>query len=168
MTRKLNFTLAAAGIALATSAAPVLAQTVTTETVETGSTIGFLECTVEGGVSLLLAGPKDAVCTFDQAEGETQTYVGTLDKIGIDIGVSGESFMKWAVVQLLDHTPEDLTLDGTYSGVSANASVGVGVGANVLVGGSNESIGLQPVSVEGKTGLNVAVALTKLTLSSVE
>ena len=38
----------------------------------------------------------------------------------------------------------------------ASATVGVGLGANVLVGGSGNSIALQPVSIEGTTGLNVA------------
>ncbi|WP_226782061.1 DUF992 domain-containing protein [Oceaniglobus trochenteri] len=160
---------AALATAVSALALPALAQTATTtETVETGSTLGYLECTVEGGFGLLIASSKDAVCTFDQAEGETQQYVGTIDKLGVDIGVSGESYMKWVVVQLLDHKGEDVTLDGTYNGVSADASVGVGLGANALLGGDNESIGLQPFSVEGKTGLNVAVGLTSLTLRSVE
>lgn len=168
---KLTRTFAIATACAATIASPVLAQAtqpVQVETVETGSTIGFLECTVEGGFGLLIGSSREAVCTFDQAEGEDQVYLGQIDKLGVDIGISGESYMKWVVVQALDHAPEDLTLDGTYVGVSADASVGIGFGANALVGGSDKSIGLQPLSVEGKTGLNVAVGLTSMTLTSVE
>ncbi|WP_102108568.1 DUF992 domain-containing protein [Oceaniglobus roseus] len=159
--------IAAAVLSLSV-AAPALAQ-VKVETVETGSTLGYLECTVEGGFGLLVGSSRDMVCTFSQEGSDNnQTYVGQIDKLGLDIGIRDESYMKWVVVQALDRAPEDLTLEGTYVGVSADASVGLGLGANALIGGSQDSIALQPFSVEGQTGLNLAVGLSRLTLVAVQ
>jgi hypothetical protein len=55
-------------------------------------------------------------------------------------------------------------LAGDYGGATASATVGAGVGANVLLGGSNKQITLQPVSVEGSAGLNVAAGIAAVTL----
>ena len=131
---------------------------------EKGTRLGVLSCTVEGGFGLLLGSSRQADCTFKHADGTVEAYTGQIGRLGLDIGVSGESFMRWVVVTPVGNNPGDYALAGTYVGVSASAALGVGLGANALVGGSNKKIGLQPVSVEGKTGLNVAAGLTRMTL----
>ncbi len=90
-------------------------------------------------------------------------YTGEISRYGVDIGFTGAAVMLWGVLASTgDVTPGALA--GTFGGVSAGATVGVGVGANVLVGGSNRGITLQPVSVEGNTGLNIALGVGELTL----
>ena len=132
-----------------------------------GVNIGTLNCKVDGGIGLILGSSKEMNCQFN-AVGDTdsQNYTGTIDKLGIDIGVTGKSYISWLVFAPGSVKPG--ALQGSYSGVSAQASVGLGLGANVLVGGFEESIALQPLSVEGETGLNVAVGLSRITLEHVE
>lgn len=126
--------------------------------------LGLLECTVEGGLGLLIGSSKNMTCAFEHSDGTVEKYTGKIDKLGLDIGITGESFMKWVVFTPLGNAVGDYALQGVYRGVSAEASFGVGLGANALVGGSDKKIGLQPLSVEGKTGLNIAVGMAALTL----
>jgi hypothetical protein len=103
-------------------------------------------------------------CTFVSASGRKEHYSGSIGKLGIDIGVTSKSYIKWAVF-----APGNIkrgALAGTYVGGSAEATVGVGLGANVLVGGFKKSIALQPVSIQGQTGLNVAAGVSSLTLKA--
>jgi hypothetical protein len=134
---------------------------------KSGVNIGSLSCTVEGGIGLILGSSKDMKCRFDPAgEGKTQRYEGSVGKLGIDIGVTGESYIKWLVF-----APGNVkrgALEGKYTGISAQASVILGVGANALIGGSDKSIALQPLSIEGQTGLNVAAGLTQIKLEFVK
>ena len=134
---------------------------------DSGVNVGTLSCTVEGGVGLILGSSKEMDCTFEPAgSGDSQNYIGTINKLGIDIGITGASYIKWLVF-----APGNVkagAIEGTYRGVSAQASVGLGLGANVLVGGSDKSIALQPLSVEGQTGLNVAAGLTGIELEHVK
>ena len=134
---------------------------------DSGVNVGTLSCTVEGGVGLILGSSKDMDCKFVPAvSGDSQSYIGNISKLGVDIGITGDSYIKWLVF-----APGNLkagALEGTYRGVSAQASVGLGLGANVLVGGSDKSIALQPLSVEGQTGLNIAAGLTGIDLEYVE
>ena len=127
--------------------------------------LGVLECTIEGGFGLLLGSSKDATCSFKHADGTVEQYTGKLRKLGLDIGVSGESYMTWVVFTPIGNEIGAHALQGKYAGISAGASVGLGVGANALIGGSNEKIALQPLSVEGKSGLNLAVGLSSLQLT---
>jgi len=127
--------------------------------------LGVLDCTIEGGFGLLVGSSKEAVCSFKHADGTVENYSGKLSKIGLDIGVSGESYMSWIVFTPVGNKVGSHALQGKYAGISAGASLGLGVGANALIGGSNEKIALQPLSTEGKTGLNLAVGLSSLTLS---
>ena len=55
-------------------------------------------------------------------------------------------------------------LTGTYTGASAEVSVAAGLGANVLVGGSNRTVALQPLSVQGQVGLDIAAGIGQLEL----
>ena len=128
--------------------------------------LGVLECTIDGGWGLLVGSSKKAICKFKQVDGKVETYAGKLSKLGLDVGISGESFMKWVVFTPIGNEVGQHALAGDYVGVSVNGSIGIGLGANALVGGSNKKLGLQPISVEGKTGLNIAVGMSKLSLQS--
>jgi hypothetical protein len=104
------------------------------------------------------------VCKFDPIDGsESQTYTGSVGKLGLDIGVTNESYITWQVIA--SGVLEPGSLEGNYVGASAQATAGVGLGANVLVGGSNDSIALQPLSVQGQTGLNIAVGIGTMKLN---
>ncbi len=89
--------------------------------------------------------------------------VGSIDKYGLDLGFTGSSYIVWTVLAPSLDIPSG-ALAGNYGGVSAEATVGLGVGTNALLGGSENSIALQPVSVQAQQGLNVAVGVSALSL----
>jgi Protein of unknown function (DUF992) len=123
-----------------------------------------LGCDLSAGVGLILGGSQSASCVFQGPNG-TETYEGRISEVGVDIGFTDASVMSWAVF-----APGQLNsgaLQGTYVGATAQATIAVGLGANVLVGGSQDSIALQPLSVSGQAGLNVAAGLAKFTLKYV-
>jgi hypothetical protein len=126
---------------------------------------GMLECDVSGGVGLIVGSRKQMTCTFSPASGPREAYFGTIGKFGLDIGATSGGRMAWAVYAPTTGGPAALA--GTYAGASGEATVGAGLGANVLVGGSNRTIALQPVSVQGQTGLNLAVGVAGLELRPV-
>ena len=95
--------------------------------------------------------------------GGKDRYVGSIDKYGLDLGFTGSSYIVWTVLAPSTDIPSG-ALQGNYGGVSAEATVGLGVGANALLGGSENSIALQPVSVQAQQGLNVAVGVSALSL----
>jgi hypothetical protein len=129
--------------------------------------VGVLSCTVEGGIGLILGSSKDMSCKFDPANGgKVQRYSGHVGKLGLDIGVTNESYITWQVIASGDLKPG--SLEGSYAGASAQATAGVGLGANALVGGSDKQITLQPLSVQGQTGLNVALGIGTMKLNFVE
>jgi hypothetical protein len=133
-----------------------------------GRNLGRLNCEVEGGWGLLVGSSKAASCEFQKADGTSEAYTGKLNKIGIDIGKTGDAYMSWVVFTTESAEIEAFALSGSYSGVSAEASLGIGLGANALIGGSGEEIGLQPVLVAGNSGLNLAVGLASLNLEAVK
>jgi len=128
-----------------------------------GVRVGVLSCQVAGGPGFVFGSSKALRCRFESAGGRYERYVGTIDKFGIDIGVTGPASMTWAVFSPTSDVRRG-ALAGNYAGVSAEATVGVGAGANVLVGGSSKTISLQPLSVQGQTGLNAALAVSGLAL----
>lgn len=127
---------------------------------------GTLTCAVAGGGSFIVGSTKALNCTFQGSGGQREGYEGEISRIGLDLGVTGGGVIVWTVLAASD-TIESGALAGSYSGVGAEASVGVGAGAKVLVGGSNKTISLQPLSVQGQSGLNVAVAVETITLRAV-
>jgi hypothetical protein len=151
----------AALLVLGLVATPALAKN------SSGVKIGVLSCDVAGGVGLIIASSRAVDCTFERSVGgKNERYKGTIDRVGIDIGVTGKAVMAWVVF-----APGKLkrgALAGSYAGVSAEASVAVGVGANALLGGSNKSIALQPLSVQAQTGVNVAAGVAALRLKYVK
>ena len=146
--------VAAAGLALVASA-PAHAQS--------GVRVGVLTCNVASGFGFIFGSSKEVNCTFERNGRDVAHYQGNIDKFGVDIGYTAGGVMVWAVFAPTDGPPPG-SLDGTYGGVTASATVGVGAGANLLVGGSDRSISLQPLSVEGNTGLNIAGGVAGLRL----
>jgi hypothetical protein len=125
--------------------------------------VGDLTCDISSGVGLILGSQRELRCTFmPSTPGPVEYYSGTLTKLGLDVGVTAGGVMIW-VVYAPTNRPVG-ALSGSYAGATAEASVGAGVGANVLVGGSNRTVELQPVSVQGQTGLNVAAGVAGIDL----
>ena len=157
MLRKLAITVCSLGLAAGSLmiGTPAQAQAVKA---------GALTCNVAGGFGFIFGSSKAVNCTFSPNGGPPQHYVGSIDKFGVDIGYVQSAVIIWAVLAPTTN-PAPGSLAGTYAGATASATVGVGVGANVLVGGSGNSISLQPVSIEGNTGLNVAGGVAALTLT---
>ncbi|MBI1386482.1 MAG: DUF992 domain-containing protein [Rhizobiales bacterium] len=129
-----------------------------------GVEAGLLTCTGEGGTGFIIGSQKQLVCRFERGKGRVvEFYDATITKLGIDIGTTGETEIIWTVLAATTDLGEG-ALRGNYVGASVDASVGVGAGVNVLVGGLQRSITLQPFSVQGQTGLNVALGVSGLTL----
>jgi hypothetical protein len=146
--------VAAAGLALVASA-PAHAQS--------GVRVGILTCNVASGWGLVFGSSKEVNCVFSRDGRDLAHYQGHIDKFGVDVGYTAGGVMVWGVFAPTSGPPPG-SLDGSYGGVTASATAGVGVGANLLVGGSDRSISLQPLSVEGNTGLNVAGGIAGLRL----
>jgi hypothetical protein len=126
--------------------------------------VGVLTCTVRGGTGFIVGSTKELRCHFNKP-GRGEYYRGTINKFGLDIGVTQQTAIAWAVLAPTSNIPPR-SLNGTYGGVSAEATIGVGVGANALIGGSNKSIILQPLSVQAQQGLNIAAGIASLQLRS--
>jgi len=129
-----------------------------------GVKIGTLSCHEASGWGFVFGSSHDLRCTFYNGD-SVQQYEGSISKFGVDIGYQKAGVLMWEVIAPNDH-PLHGTLDGHYGGVTAGAAVGVGLDANALIGGSDRSIALQPVSIQGMTGLNVAAGIGELTLRS--
>lgn len=127
--------------------------------------IGTLDCDVSSGVGVIVASQKEMRCVFRRS-GQDEIYVGRITRYGLDIGVTGPGRMVWSVFAPTTGIGRG-ALAGAYAGASAQATVGAGVGANILVGGGRRSFSLQPVSVEGQTGLNLALGVAGLDLAPV-
>ena len=127
---------------------------------------GVLTCNVGPSVGLIITQRKDMTCTFAPTNSAVEHYNGTLRKFGLAVGATGQGVIVWAVLSAVSGAPPHGALAGDYGGASAEASVIVGVGANILVGGSNSTFALQPLSVEGQIGLDFAVGISNLVLTS--
>jgi hypothetical protein len=124
---------------------------------------GQLTCDISGGIGLIFGSQRTLNCSFSPSvPGPVEFYAGTLTKLGVDLGVTSGGIMVWLVYAPTSRPAG--ALSGSYGGASAEASVGAGVGANVLVGGSNRTVELQPVSLQGQTGLNVAAGVAGIDL----
>jgi hypothetical protein len=128
---------------------------------------GVLNCDVSGGLGLIIGSQKEVTCQFLPADANSprEVYVGVINKFGLDIGATAKGQMVWNVFAPTNRSVA--ALRGDYVGAGAEATVAVGLGANVLVGGSNRTIALQPVSVQAQEGLNVAAGVTELRLRPV-
>ena len=150
-----SFILAGIAAALTTSVAGASAQ----ERVQ----VGVLECRGGASIGFIVGSVTHLGCVL-RVEGRPEDrYVATIRKVGVDIGITQETALAWGVFAPVERLgPGDLS--GDYAGAHGSAAVGVGLGGNVLVGGSNNSIALQPLSVQGQVGLSVAAGLESLEL----
>lgn len=130
---------------------------------QSGVRIGTLSCSVAGGWGFVFGSSKALHCTLTPGPGHPEHYSGTISKFGVDIGYTNGGVLVWGVLAPGPNVGPG-ALAGDYVGATGSATVGVGAGANVLVGGSNRSISLQPLSIEGNTGLNVAAGIGAITL----
>lgn len=126
--------------------------------------VGRLACDVAPGVGLIVVSSKRLTCWFHRDGFRPERYTGTISKLGIDIGVTAITHIEWLVFAAPRTRYTGHALAGTYVGASAEATLGVGLGANWLVGGSGRSYALQPLSVQAQAGLNYSIAFAGLTL----
>ncbi|HEY0219192.1 MAG TPA: DUF992 domain-containing protein [Afipia sp.] len=124
---------------------------------------GTLECRGGASVGFIVGSVTNFGCVFRSPGRPDDLYVGTIDKIGLDLGVTETTSLAWGVfAPTAQLGPGDLS--GNYGGVDASATVGLGLGSNVMLGGSANSFALQPLSVQGQTGLSVAAGIQSLQL----
>jgi len=128
--------------------------------------IGTLTCDISGGIGMIIASQKELQCIFTPSgPGPREVYVGAIRKFGLDIGATSGGHLVWSV--FAPTAARRAALAGNYVGATAEATVGAGLGANALIGGSDRTIGLQPLSVQGQAGLNVAAGVAELALRPV-
>jgi Protein of unknown function (DUF992) len=126
--------------------------------------VGVLECRGGASIGFVVGSVTNLGCVLRVEGLPEDRYVATIRKVGLDLGITQETALAWGVfAPVAQLAPGDLT--GTYAGAQGSASLGVGVGGNVLVGGSNNTIALQPLSVQGSVGVNIAAGLESLELS---
>jgi hypothetical protein len=127
-----------------------------------GVRVGDLTCNVASGWGFVFGSSKDLHCTFRGNE-HVEHYTGSISKFGVDIGYTEGGVLVWGVFAPTSDMRQG-ALAGDYVGGSAQVTAGLGVGANALVGGFDKSFALQPVSVEGSKGLNVAAGIGSISL----
>lgn len=150
----LRLSVIAALVAFALSPAPASAQQVQT---------GMLECRGGESISFVVGSISQFNCIYRPDFGPAQAYRATLRRAGVDVGVTAVAGLAWAVFAPTNQIGLG-DLSGNYGGATAGAAVGLGAGANVLYGGSNNSVALQPLSIEGQVGLNVYAGVAGLEL----
>ena len=151
----------AAALAAALSAASGLAAPASATP---GVAVGTLSCNVSSGWGFIFGSSRALNCTLAGANGNSEHYAGQITKFGADIGYTQGGVIVWTVLAPQAHLVPG-ALSGSYAGGTASATVGVGIGANALVGGSNNTVALQPLSIEGNRGLNVAAGVAALNLT---
>ena len=131
-----------------------------------GVKVGLLRCDTIGGTNFIIGSTTDLSCIYSPVDGNRVRYRGEINTYGLDLNFSKSAVMIWSVIAPARNvSPGALT--GGYAGARAGVAVGIGVGVNVLFGGGNDSITLQPVSLEGLSGLNLAAGVAKMSLRMV-
>src|ERR1700712_4375666 len=127
---------------------------------------GILQCQGGQNVGFVVGSVTSLECVFQSEGHRPEPYIATVRRYGLDLGITAQTQLAWAV-----NAPNGRLsrgdLSGNYGGVGANASVGVGGGGNFLVGGPANSYALQPLSVQGQTGLNVAAGIADIRLEPI-
>ncbi|HTV35525.1 MAG TPA: DUF992 domain-containing protein [Xanthobacteraceae bacterium] len=152
--------------AAACLAAAALVPTVAADAQPSRIEVGTLNCSLSSSVGLLVASQRNVNCIFRSDNTPDEAYVGRMTSVGLNIGVTSGGVIVWTV--FANTNRYTAMLAGRYVGASAEASLAVGLGANVLVGGSHGSVALQPLSVQGQIGFNVAAGVTELRLHPVQ
>jgi hypothetical protein len=126
--------------------------------------VGLLTCRTSTSVGLIVGSHQRMRCRFTPHDGgPSYHYAGHINRLGLDVGIRAGGVLGWAVFAPTNGVHRG-ALAGTYVGASGSISLGLGAGANVLIGGSHRSIALQPISVEGHAGVNLALGVAGLTL----
>jgi len=123
---------------------------------------GILTCHVESGWGFIFGSSHGLHCVYS-GNGRNEHYTGNISKFGADIGYQESGVIVWEVLA----PTTDLgagALTGDYGGATAGASIGMGVAANALIGGSGREISLQPLSIEGEKGFNIAAGIASINL----
>ena len=127
------------------------------------TSVGTLTCNMSPGVGMIVAGQRQLSCLYTSARGRArEAYEGTVSTLGLDIGATSGGRLTWAV--FAPSTLRRAALAGTYAGATAGGTVGAGAGANLLIGGSDRAVALQPVSVQAQTGVNIAAGVSRMEL----
>ncbi|MGA9322577.1 MAG: DUF992 domain-containing protein [Xanthobacteraceae bacterium] len=148
--------LAVLAAALTTGAGPAGAQPSRLQ-------VGTLTCAMSASIGFIVGSQKNVNCVFRGRPGEPEeAYTGTMTTIGLDIGITTGGVIVWTV--FADTNRYAGMLAGRYSGATAEISIAAGLGANVLVGGSNRTVALQPLSLQGQLGLDIAAGIGSLEL----
>ena len=151
------------GLVLSAVALGAFALTGSAQAAGHGVKVGELTCGVASGWGFVFGSSKDLRCVFRQEDRKPVHYSGAISKFGVDIGYTEGGVLVWEVIAPTSDVRPG-ALEGDYVGVSAGATAGIGIGANVLVGGFDKSFSLQPLSVSGNKGLNVAAGIGSISL----
>ena len=151
---------------IAAAALLALAAVTPSQAADSGVKAGVLSCHASSGWGFVFGSSRALNCEYSAGPQASERYTGSIMKFGVDIGYLSSAVIVWAVLAPTS-TVAPGTLAGNYAGATGSAAVGFGAGANVLLGGSGNHIVLQPVSIEGQTGLNVAGGIAALELKSV-
>jgi hypothetical protein len=130
--------------------------------------VGMLTCKLNPSIGFIIAGHQSMECRFvpSTPDAPPQAYEGALNMVGINIGISAGGVLGWTVLAPTKGIPAG-ALAGEYVGASGDVGIGLGAGANVLIGGSARTLALQPVSLEGSVAVNVALGVSALKLRPV-
>ena len=150
-------------LVLAGIAATLLASSADAQAPMNRVRVGVLECRGGASIGFVVGSVTNLGCVLRVEGLPEDRYIATIRKVGLDLGITEETALAWGVYSPVARLgPGDLA--GNYAGAQGSASLGVGAGGNVLVGGSNNSIALQPLSLQGQVGVNVAAGLESLEL----
>ena len=124
--------------------------------------VGTLRCSLSSSIGLVIASQRNVSCIFSSDNGPDEAYEGRMTRVGVDLGFTTGGRSIWQVFATTNRYAG--MLSGRYVGATAEATIAVGLGANVLVGGSHRSVALQPVSFQGQSGFNIAAGVGQLRL----
>jgi hypothetical protein len=157
-------------LVLAALAAPAGAQTPGPSPVLSAAPwtqVGVLTCRLNPSIGFIIAGHQSMQCNYAPAgSGPPQAYEGAINTVGLDVGVTAGGVLAWTVFAPTQGAPAG-ALAGEYVGASGDVGLGVGAGANVLVGGSGRTFALQPLSLEGSIAVNITLGVSMLKLRAV-
>jgi hypothetical protein len=133
-------------------------------TAQSGAKVGMLSCNMGPSVGLIVGSRQHMKCSFTpDTGGPAEFYSGTITRVGLDVGFRAGGVMGWAVFAPTTAIPHR-ALRGRYVGASGDASLGLGAGGKLLVGGSHHTISLQPLALQGQVGVNLALGVAGLAL----
>ena len=154
-------------LASLTAAVAMSALVASAATAQSTTKVGTLSCDVSAGVGMILTQKQTMRCEFKPDNGgPPDLYTGRIDQFGVALGAVQQGLLVWGVIAPASGVPHG-ALAGTYAGLGAQATAGAGLGANALIGGTGRAFSLQPISIQGQTGLNIAGGITTVTLTSV-